>query len=91
MANQFKVNSKYVSQIINFYKEKDFNNYINELRIKYIINKMIDDEAYLNYKIAYLAEDAGFSSHSKFSTIFKQVTGNSPSVFIQKRKKEVDL
>lgn len=91
VANQFKVNSKYVSQIINFYKEKDFNNYINELRIKYIINKMIDDEAYLNYKIAYLAEEAGFSSHSKFSTIFKQVTGNSPSVFIQKRKKEVDL
>lgn len=89
VANQFKVNSKYVSQIINFYKEKDFNNYINELRIKYIINKMIDDEAYLNYKIAYLAEEAGFSSHSKFSSVFKQITGTSPSVFIQKRKKEM--
>jgi len=89
VANQFKVNSKYVSQIINFYKEKDFNNYINELRIKYIINKLVDDDSYLNYKIAYLADETGFSSHSKFSSVFKQITGTSPSVFIQKRKKEM--
>lgn len=89
LAGSLKINSKYLSQIINTYKEKDFNNYINELRVLYITEKILTEEIYLSYKIAYLAEEAGFSSHSRFSAYFKQITGTSPSVFIQERKKEL--
>ncbi|HLV38436.1 helix-turn-helix domain-containing protein, partial [Xanthomarina sp.] len=55
---------------------------INKLRIQYIVNKLKSDPDYLNYKISYLAEECGFSSHSKFSASFKNVTGLSPSTFI---------
>lgn len=89
LSSKLNINSKYLSHIINTYKKKDFNNYINELRVLYIVDKILTEEIYLTYKIAYLAEEAGFSSHSRFSSNFKKVTGTSPSVFIQERKKEL--
>ena len=79
-------NSKYLSYIINNRKGKDFNSYINELRVFFIVNKIENDAAYANYKISYLAEVAGFSSHSKFSAVFKSVLGLSPSIFLEQHK-----
>jgi AraC-like DNA-binding protein len=42
----------------------------------------------MNYKISYLAETCGFSSHSTFATIFKSITGITPITFIELLKKE---
>lgn len=84
-----ETNSKYLSYVINKHKKKDFNNYINELRIIYIIKKLESSPEYLNYKISYLAEECGFSSHSKFTDKFKMVTDMSPSSFISFLQKEV--
>jgi AraC-like DNA-binding protein len=83
-----KTNSKYLSVIINKHKGKDFNNYINELRINHVIKKLQSDSDYLSYKISYLSEQVGFSSHSKFTAAFKNVTGISPSAFIANLKKD---
>jgi AraC-like DNA-binding protein len=82
MALQFETNTKYLSELINAHKQKNFNTYINELRINYITDKLKNDPKYLQYKISYLAEDSGFSSHSVFATVFKSVTGISPTTFI---------
>lgn len=83
LAGQLDTNTKYLSDVINRYKEKNYNNYINELRINYIAYLLKTDSAYLNYKVSYLAEKAGFSSHSAFTTVFKSVTGISPNTYIQ--------
>ncbi len=82
LVAQLGTNAKYLSHLIKNNKNKDYNTYINELRIHYIINKLKTDPDYLNYKISYLAEESGFSSHSKFSANFKRVTNLSPSEFI---------
>ncbi|QNJ96735.1 hypothetical protein ALE3EI_0144 [Constantimarinum furrinae] len=82
LAAQFETNTKYLSEVINSNKNKNFNTYINELRIDYIIDKLRHQPTYLNYKISYLAEESGFNSHSSFATVFKSVTGISPTVFI---------
>ncbi|MBW2937746.1 helix-turn-helix transcriptional regulator [Aureisphaera sp. CAU 1614] len=82
LASQFDTNTKYLSEVINSHKGKNFNSYINELRINYIIDKLKFNKKYLQYKISYLAEESGFSSHSSFATVFKSVTGISPTVFI---------
>lgn len=76
-------NSKYLSYVINNYKGKDFNTYINELRVLFITRKIENETVYAQYKISYLAEEAGFSSHSKFSAVFKSVVGLSPSVYLE--------
>lgn len=87
LAGKFKTNTKYLSHVINKHKQKDFNTYVNELRINHIITKMESDSRYLNYKISYLADECGFSTHSQFTNVFKQVVGLSPSVFISYLKK----
>lgn len=82
LAAYFDTNTKYLSEVINTHKGKNFNSYINELRINYIIDKLKNNRTYLQYKISYLAEESGFSSHSSFATVFKAVTGIPPTVFI---------
>lgn len=88
VAIKLNTNIRYLSYVINANRGKSFNNYINELRIRYIIKKIQTNPQYLDYKLSYLAEEAGFSSHSKFASIFKVFTGLSPSTFINHIRKE---
>ena len=83
VAAEIETNTKYLSYIIKKHKGKDFNEYINDLRISYITQKITDQPIYRQYKINTLAEEAGFSSHSKFATVFKSSIGVSPSEFIK--------
>lgn len=89
LASLFETNNKYLSYVINTYKKKDFNNYINDLRVYYVIKKLKDNCQYRKYKIAVLAEEAGFSSQNKFATIFKKTTSMSPSIFIKHLQEEL--
>jgi AraC-like DNA-binding protein len=88
MAAQINTNIKYLSYVIKTYKGRDFNGYINELRVDYMIRQLKEQSQWRSYKISVLAEKAGFSSHGKFATIFKGITGLSPSVFIQHLENE---
>jgi len=90
LAAQLDVNTKYLSEVINKHYHDNFNTYINRLRINYIIEKLKNEPEYLNYKISYLAEESGFSSHSSFATVFKSITGIAPTVFIELIGKEVN-
>lgn len=89
LAAEFHTNPKYLSFVINTHKGKDFNNYVNELKILFIIDKLQSNPEYLEYKLSYIADEFGFSSHSKFTSVFKSVVGLSPSVFISHLKRDV--
>ncbi|AZB33580.1 AraC family transcriptional regulator [Chryseobacterium bernardetii] len=83
LAGELNTNTKYLSYVINQHKSADFKTYINRLRITYIVDKLINDEKYRQYKISILADECGFSSHSKFAAVFKAVTDFSPSAYIK--------
>jgi YesN/AraC family two-component response regulator len=83
LAVKLKTNTVYLSDVINNHKQKNFNSYINDLRIDYISKELYNDPKLSAYKIKYLAELAGFSSHSLFSSVFKKTTGIAPSVYIK--------
>lgn len=87
LAKQFDTNTKYLSEIIKSYKNKNFNQYLNELRINYLIEQLKTNDKVLNTKVSYLASDFGFNSHSSFSTLFTQYVGQSPSEYIKELKK----
>lgn len=89
LAAQLDTNTKYLSEIINKHYNDNFNAYINKLRVNYIIEKLKNEPEYLSYKISYLAEESGFSSHSSFATVFKSITGIAPTVFIDMLGKEI--
>ncbi|MGX9985612.1 helix-turn-helix domain-containing protein [Soonwooa purpurea] len=83
LAAHRETNTKYLSRFIKNYKNTDFNAYINKLRIDYILRKLNDNKDFRHFKITTLAEEAGYSSHSKFAAIFKQIVGISPSTYVQ--------
>ncbi len=89
LANNLNTNTKYLSEIIKIYRNKTFSNYINGLRIDYIIHKLFFDPVYREYKINYLAEVCGYSSRQVFVICFKKETGFTPSFFIENLKKTI--
>lgn len=90
LAEHTNTNTKYLSEIIKKHRDKNFNNYINELRIIYITKKLYEDPVYREYKISYLAEECGFSSSQVFVIAFKKETGFTPSYFIEQLKAELE-
>lgn len=90
LSAKLNTNSRYLSYVINKHKDEEFKTYINRLRVNYIIHKLTTDSKYRLYKISTLAEECGFSSHSKFTAIFKNFTGLSPSLFIKYLEKETE-
>ncbi|MDQ0593900.1 AraC-like DNA-binding protein [Chryseobacterium ginsenosidimutans] len=88
LSTSFNTNPRYLSEIIKQHKGKNFNNYLHELRIHYITNKLYETPVFREYKISYLAEASGFSSREVFAVIFKKETGVTPSYFISQLKKD---
>lgn len=88
LAKELDTNTKYLSEIINKKKGQNFNNYINELRINYIIRKLKAEPKYQNYKVSSLAEECGFNSRNTFTLAFKNTLGMSPANFVGFIKRE---
>lgn len=83
LAHKLNVNTKYLSAVIKKHKDANFNQYINALRIGYIVEQLKNDPQFRKYKINHLAEISGYSSHSAFSHEFKKIVGIHPSAFIK--------
>ncbi len=87
-ARIVKTNSKYLSKIINSYKGKTFVNYINDLRIDYLVDRIQNDEMYKKYTIKAISEEGGFINSGTFFKAFQRRTGLKPSYFIKKVREE---
>lgn len=90
LAEHFKTNTSYLSQVINEYKGSNFNSYINALRISYATQKIYHDREWRKYSIEHIASAAGFSNRQSFSNIFLEQNGIRPADFIKKRIKELE-
>ena len=83
----FDSNAKYLSKIIYHYRGKKFVEYINDLKVDYLIKLMKEDKMLRNYTNKALAEEVGFSSTQRFATAFYSKTGMPTSYFIEELKK----
>lgn len=91
LANQLNTNPKYLSEVIKNNRSQNFSDYLNSLRINYIVYKLYNEPKFRDYKISYLAEIAGYASSQVFAIAFKKVNGVTPSYFLQKLKEESDF
>jgi AraC-like DNA-binding protein len=80
IAEKLGSNKNYISSIINDKLDKNFYQYVNDLRIQEAINIMNDTESQ-QYTIENISRLAGFKSKSSFNKYFKEKTGNTPSEF----------
>ncbi|MGI9650780.1 helix-turn-helix domain-containing protein [Chryseobacterium sp. RLHN22] len=83
LAAQLNTNSKYLSEIIKHHRSQNFSNYINHLKINFIVHKLYNEPNYREYKISYLAEVCGYASPQVFVIAFKKIYGVTPSYFIE--------
>ncbi len=88
LAKQFNTNSKYFSKIINTYKGKSFTNYINDLRIDYVVNELKNNLTLRRYTVKAIAHEIGFNTTEAFSKSFYKTTGIYPSFFIKQLEKQ---
>jgi AraC-like DNA-binding protein len=88
LAVAFDSNAKYLSKIIYHYRGKKFVEYINDLKIDYLISLLKEDKKIRKYTNMALAEEAGFSSTQRFANAFFSRTGMPTSYFIEELLKE---
>ncbi len=74
-------NSKYVSQVINDVFKKNFATFVNEYRINLACDRFANAEEFGNYSIEGIGQSVGFRSGANFTSVFKKITGISPSVY----------
>ena len=90
LAKSFNTNTTYLSYVVNEFKAKNFNTYLNELRIHYITHKLYHNPDFLKYTIEGLTKKCGITSRQNFSDLFQEINGIRPTDFIKQRKKELE-
>jgi len=84
MAKKAKTNVTYLSKIINKHKGTNFNDYINALRIEYVIKRLNTDKKFRSFSIKSIANEIGYKSDYSFAKHFKAKMGMNPSYYIKK-------
>ena len=89
LAKKFKTNSNYLSRVINLKLEKNFSQYLHELRIAYAVDELFSNKAYRKYTIKAIAEECGYKNAESFSKAFYKLHGIYPSYYLKKLEKNV--
>lgn len=84
IAKKIKTNTTYLSKVIKAHYQKNFNTYINDLRINYSVLKLKEDTRFRSYSVQSISEEIGYKSPDSFTKYFKKRTGLLPSVYIKK-------
>lgn len=84
VSKKIKTNTSYLSKVVNSHYKKNFNSYINDLRINYAVLKLKNDNKFRKFSIQSIAEEIGYKSADSFTKYFKKQTGLNPSFFIKK-------
>jgi len=88
IAKQVNTNTTYLSQIINQHKGMSFSEYVNDLRITYILKELSENPKLRKYTIKTISEEIGYKSASTFINAFKNRAKMTPSYYIQLLEKK---
>ncbi|MEM6343830.1 MAG: AraC family transcriptional regulator [Bacteroidota bacterium] len=80
LADGLKINSKYLSQVINELHGLNFMDFINGYRIREAQDMLVSPR-FQHYTIMAIANEVGFRSRSAFYSAFKKVAGQTPTEF----------
>lgn len=80
LAEDLKVSTHHLSQVINEKHGSNFFDYINQFRVEEVKKKIVSEE-FKNYSLLGIAMESGFNSKSAFNRVFKKMTSLTPSQF----------
>ena len=81
-SDETQIPVHYLSGFINKYYKMNFNDFINEYRIIFSIDKLLKKE-WMYKKLETIANESGFNNRNTFISAFKKVTGVLPSAFLK--------
>lgn len=84
LSEEIKINSRTTSEVINRYYKKSFTDFINEHRVNYCKDILLQKNQILT--LDSIGEEAGFNSRASFYANFKKNTGLSPAEYIKSLK-----
>jgi AraC-like DNA-binding protein len=77
-AKELNVSTHILSQVLNEKHNKSFTSYINEFRIERAKMLLTTNK---NFTIEGIGNECGFNSKSSFFTVFKKITGQTPTEY----------
>lgn len=80
LSEMLNVSIHNLSEVINTRLNKSYYDFINEYRVEEFKKKLVDPSS-RNYNLISIAFDSGFNSKTSFNTIFKKITGQTPSKY----------
>ncbi|TGE15398.1 helix-turn-helix domain-containing protein [Hymenobacter elongatus] len=78
LAAQLRTNTSWLSRVINAGCGQNFNDFINEYRVREAEQRLRDPK-FRHYTLLAVALEAGFNSKSTFNRVFKKLRGITPS------------
>jgi YesN/AraC family two-component response regulator len=85
MSKLLNTNKLYLSRFINYEYKKNFNWFLNKFRVEEA-QKLLISPDYEIYTLDAIAEKVGFNSRSSFYSVFKKITGVTPSFYRKQMK-----
>ncbi len=82
LADSMGFSPHHLSEVLNQYAGKNFNQFINEYRVKEVCETL---DIKHSTPVLDIAMQAGFSSKSTFNTLFKKYVGLTPTQYRQKK------
>jgi len=84
LSKGVKIPIHQISKWLNQYEQKNFNEFLNELRINELFKLIQADNALLQkYNLRALANMVGFKNRTTFISAFKKVTGKTPRIYFE--------
>ena len=87
LSKDLQTNPNYLSRVINFNRDKNFSQYLNDLRIAYALETLQTNPTFLRYSIKAIALECGYTNATSFSRVFFKQTGFYPSFYIRQLSK----
>ncbi|MDA3881626.1 MAG: helix-turn-helix domain-containing protein [Prolixibacteraceae bacterium] len=85
VAEKLDIPTHEISQVINRYMNKSFNDLVNGYRVAEV-KKIMSDPEYSKYTLIALSENCGFNSKTSFYRVFKKETGQTPAEYLKSIK-----
>ncbi len=81
LARDMKVSARYLSRSINAYLNKNFFEFINEMRVEEAKRRLMELDS-TGFNIDSIYSECGFRSRSTFYMVFKKTTGFTPAAWL---------
>jgi len=86
LSDETRIPLHHLSAFINKHYKMNFNDFINEYRVAYCKEKLLNGEC-KQKKLEAIAGESGFNNRNTFTSAFKRVTGMNPSDFLRNMKR----